>query len=107
VDDFVLLTVLCGNDFIPHLPSLDIGEGALDLLLQYYREHLPSLGGYLVEEGVINFDRLEALTTFMGSLEQATLAKREADARRFARRGGGRWVIAFLCVRWLCCTRDC
>ena len=37
VDDFVLLTVLCGNDFIPHLPSLDIGEGALDLILQYYR----------------------------------------------------------------------
>ena len=37
VDDFVLLTVLCGNDFIPHLPSLDIGKGALDLLLQSYR----------------------------------------------------------------------
>lgn len=37
VDDFVLLTVLVGNDFIPHLPSLDIGEGALDSLLDYYR----------------------------------------------------------------------
>ena len=31
VDDFVLLTCVCGNDFIPHLPSLDIGDGAIDL----------------------------------------------------------------------------
>ncbi len=37
IDDFVLLTVLCGNDFVPHLPSLDIGEGAMDALLKYYR----------------------------------------------------------------------
>lgn len=35
IDDFVLLTALCGNDFIPHLASLDIGEGALDHLLRY------------------------------------------------------------------------
>lgn len=107
VDDFVLLTVLCGNDFIPHLPSLDIGEGALDLLLQYYREHLPTLGGYLVEEGVINFGRLEALTSFMGSLEQATLAKRDADAKRFARRGGGGRCVCVCALRVLvhpCCS---
>jgi 5'-3' exonuclease len=37
VDDFVMLTVLCGNDFVPHLPSLDIGEGALDTMLRLYR----------------------------------------------------------------------
>ncbi len=37
VDDFVMLTILCGNDFIPHLPSLDIGEGAMDVMLRLYR----------------------------------------------------------------------
>jgi 5'-3' exonuclease len=42
IDDFVLLTVMCGNDFVPHLPSLDIGEGAMDTLLKYYRYgHVP------------------------------------------------------------------
>jgi hypothetical protein len=37
IDDFVMLTILCGNDFIPNLPSLDIGEGAMDQMLRLYR----------------------------------------------------------------------
>lgn len=59
VDDFVLLVSLTGNDFIPHLPSLDIGEGALDDLFELYREELPELGGYLCDAGTIDFRRLE------------------------------------------------
>jgi 5'-3' exoribonuclease 2 len=118
VDDFVMLTILCGNDFVPHLPSLDIGEGALDTMLQLYRygywyphsvasplwcnsragvscrvsrrDRLPSLGGYLVENSSIDLDRLEVFTTHMGSLERDIFAEREKEARRFARRQRGR-----------------
>lgn len=43
----------CGNDFLPHLPSLSIHEGALDMLLDMYQRVLPTLGGYMTESGVV------------------------------------------------------
>ena len=44
IDDFVLLCFFVGNDFLPHLPSLDLKDGALDFLIEVYKELLPSLG---------------------------------------------------------------
>jgi 5'-3' exonuclease len=57
----VFLTFLVGNDFLPHLPSLDISEGAFDKLFDLYKVHLfdAARGGsadapaYLTEEGAI------------------------------------------------------
>ena len=38
VDDFVLLTFLVGNDFLPHLPTLPISAGGLDVMIDTYRK---------------------------------------------------------------------
>ena len=53
VDDFVFMCFFCGNDFLPHLPSLSIHEGALDMLIDMYKAILPILGGYMTNAGEV------------------------------------------------------
>lgn len=40
INDFIFICYLMGNDFLPHLPSLDIYEGAIDYLLETYTKVL-------------------------------------------------------------------
>lgn len=54
IDDFVFMLFLCGNDFLPNLPTLDIGEGALDYFFSIYKAILPELGGYIVDVSTVD-----------------------------------------------------
>ncbi|KAL8286442.1 hypothetical protein RQP46_004459 [Phenoliferia psychrophenolica] len=59
IDDFILLNIFVGNDFLPHLPGLHINEGALGRLFEIYKKILPVAGGYLNEHGILNVQRLQ------------------------------------------------
>ncbi|CAG8607588.1 8358_t:CDS:10, partial [Racocetra fulgida] len=61
IDDFILLALFVGNDFIPHLPNLHIAEGALGLMFQVYKKVLPQAGGYINDGGVLDMKRLEMM----------------------------------------------
>ena len=49
IQDFVFLCIFVGNDFLPRLPSLDIREGGLDMLLALYKGMLPGLGTHTTQ----------------------------------------------------------
>jgi 5'-3' exonuclease len=89
VDDWVFQVMLVGNDFLPHLPSLDIHEGALDSLASLYKELLPGLGGYLVEGGKPRWDRVEVLLRRLGEVEDEVLEMREEELAKRQSRGRG------------------
>jgi 5'-3' exoribonuclease 1 len=89
IDDFVFLTFLVGNDFLPHMPTLDIGDGAFDLLFDLYREQRDTwpVGQYLTFCGDISDPiRLEVLFTAIGAVETEILENREQEAAAYAKK---------------------
>ena len=64
------MTFFVGNDFLPHLPTLNIRTGGIDCLLFLYKRILPFLGGYITENGNINFVRLDAYLKEIASIEE-------------------------------------
>ena len=82
IDDFVFMTFLVGNDFLPHLNTLDIADGAFDLLFTVYKEQRSAWpkGKYLTENGSIADGlRLEHFLAAIGSVETEILEAREAS----------------------------
>jgi hypothetical protein len=77
VDDFVFMCFFVGNDFLPHLPSLEIREGAIDELLRIYKRVLPTLGGHLTEHGNVNLSRVDVLLSEVGALEDVVFRARK------------------------------
>ncbi|KAF7331483.1 5'-3' exoribonuclease 1 [Mycena kentingensis (nom. inval.)] len=79
IDDFILLAVFVGNDFLPHLPDLHIHENGLQRLWEVYRKVLPGMDGYINENGVVDVKRLQVVLDEMGEWEQEVFEKEYAD----------------------------
>lgn len=79
IDDFILLAVFVGNDFLPHLPDLHIHDNGLERLFDVYKKVLPSLDGYINESGKINLRRLQVVLDEMKLWEQEIFQKEYVD----------------------------
>ncbi|ANQ07550.1 Exoribonuclease [Plasmodium coatneyi] len=72
IDDFIFICFLCGNDFLPHLPSISIASGSIDQLVLLYQKVLPVLGDYLINEGKINLKPFSKYVSFIAEVERET-----------------------------------
>ena len=82
VDDFVFLCFLVGNDFLPHLPSLQIREGALDAILVIYKNLLPRMTDYLANEGQLSLENADLLFKDISKLEEEQFKLQLAKQQR-------------------------
>ncbi len=84
IDDFIFMCFFVGNDFLPHLPSLDIRDGALDFLIECYKEMLPSLGDYLTRPGgYINLQPADVLLSKVGEIEDQIFQLKNQKEQQF------------------------
>ena len=88
VDDFVFMCFFVGNDFLPHLPAIEIRDGAIDMLVCAYKLLLPKMGGYLSDAGRVHLPRTELLLREVASYEEEIFSrsKRREEGMERARR---------------------
>ncbi|KAG4097528.1 exonuclease N-terminus-domain-containing protein [Neocallimastix lanati (nom. inval.)] len=83
VDDWVFLCFFVGNDFLPHLPSLEIREGAIDTLVKIYKQLLPTFGDYITDSGEINLNYVKEIMIRLGELEDQVFRERRKKEKRY------------------------
>lgn len=83
IDDWVFLCFFVGNDFLPHLPSLEIREGAIDKLINIYKKNLGNMGCYLTKNGDVDLYNVQLMMEELGRMEDGIfIARRRAEERR-------------------------
>jgi 5'-3' exoribonuclease 2 len=82
LDDWVFMCFFCGNDFLPHLPSLEIRENGIDTLINIWRQSLPLLDGYVTEDGYVHLDRAQHILDGLAKQEDGIFQRRRSAEER-------------------------
>ncbi|KAI1906395.1 5'-3' exoribonuclease 2 [Ophidiomyces ophidiicola] len=82
LDDWVFMCFFVGNDFLPHLPSLDIRENGIDTLIAIWRDNIPLMGGYLTKDGHVDLKRAQLILQGLAKQEDAIFRRRRQTEER-------------------------
>jgi 5'-3' exoribonuclease 2 len=83
IDDFVFMCFFVGNDFLPHLPSLQIRDGALDTLCALYVTHFHAIGGWIVDGGEVDLQRMSRFSGALATTEPGLLEKHASSEEHY------------------------
>ncbi|KAL5621252.1 hypothetical protein BROUX41_006722 [Berkeleyomyces rouxiae] len=82
IDDWIFLCCFVGNDFLPHLPALEIRENGIDTLTALWKDNLPVMGGYVTKDGELDMTRAQLIMDGLGKQEDAIFKRRKDQENR-------------------------
>ncbi|KAL9599204.1 MAG: hypothetical protein Q9219_003985 [cf. Caloplaca sp. 3 TL-2023] len=82
LDDWVFMCFFVGNDFLPHLPSLDIKEDGIDTLIAIWRDNIPLMGGYVTKDGHVDLKRAQFILDGLAKQEDTIFRRRRQTEER-------------------------
>ena len=84
IKDYICLCFLIGNDFLPHIPGLDINNKGIDKLLSIYINNFIVKPYYLVkEDNSLNFIFLKQIIIKLFDIEASLLRNYQNNIARF------------------------
>jgi len=84
LDDWVFMCFFVGNDFLPHLPSLEIREQGIDTLINIWKEAIPIMGGYVTKDGHVDLSRAQMILSGLAKQEDGIFRRRKAQEEKMA-----------------------
>ena len=76
IDDFIFTCMFVGNDFLPHIPHLEIENGALSMMMSNYIDVLAEWDGYITNKAKIHPQRLEQFLYTLSIYEEEHFHRR-------------------------------
>ncbi|CAD6449200.1 9bde2036-9cde-4a4c-8039-9d2f7da022b4 [Sclerotinia trifoliorum] len=86
LDDWVFMCFFVGNDFLPHLPSLEIREDGINTLIAIWRDNIPYMGGYLTKDGHVDLERAQFILDGLAKQEDAIFRRRRKAEENFQKK---------------------
>ncbi|KAI8935115.1 hypothetical protein NX059_007709 [Plenodomus lindquistii] len=84
LDDWVFMCFFVGNDFLPHLPSLEIRDQGIDLLISIWRDLAAEMDDYVTKDGFPDMRRVQQILSALAVREADIFKKRKEVSDRQA-----------------------
>jgi 5'-3' exoribonuclease 2 len=84
LDDWVFMCFFVGNDFLPHLPSLEIRDQGIDTLIGIWRDLVPQMNDYVTKDGYPDMKQVQQVLAALAGKEDEIFRKRKEHSDRQA-----------------------